>query len=267
MKLKQYSRGLNPILCFFLVSHGIPFLITGILMFLERSFYLIKPFHAGLIYFGLLSPTFAALFVLYNFYNKKARKNYWYSVIDFKGITWKWYLFILSFPFLIRLLAAIADAVFTVNQFQFILSSKMTIAYAVILIFFGPIPEELGWRGIAFPELQDKYNFIFAVLFIGIMWALWHLPLFFIVGTYQYQLGLFTPLFWNFMLGIIFTSAVYGLIYNKTNNSIFAVILFHYIGNLTGETFAITFNAELISTGLRGILAFLIIVYYIKKKG
>ncbi len=266
MKLKKNNRCLNPIYRFFLISHGIPFFITGLIMLLEKSFYITNPFYGRLIYFALISPIFATLFVLFYFYNKKERRNYWYSIIDFKRITWKWYLLILSFPFLIRFSGAIIDALFTANIFQFNISTNMNFTYAVILLFFGPIPEELGWRGIALPELQKKYNFNVAVLFLGFMWAVWHLPLFFIEGTYQYHLGLFTPLFWNFMLGIIFTSVVYGLIYNKTNKSIFAVILFHYIGNLTGETFEMTFNAELISTGLRGILAFSIIVYYIKKK-
>lgn len=142
----------------------------------------------------------------------------------------------------------------------------MNLTYAVILLFFGPIPEELGWRGIAFPELQKKYDFNMAALVLGFMWAVWHLPLFFVEGTYQYQLGLFTPRFWCFMLAVLFASVVYSLVYNKTNKSIFAVILLHYIYNLTGETFVITLNAELIATGIWGIVAFSICVYYIWKK-
>lgn len=249
---------------YFLISHGFPFLLTGLCMLIEKSFYISNPLYGKLIYLGLLSPTLAALFVLYYFYSKNKRKNYWFSTIDFKRISGKWYLIIIILPVLIRFLAALIDADITANNFQFNISPDMTLIYAIILLLFGPIPEELGWRGIALPELQKKFGFNIAILILGFMWAIWHLPLFIVEGTYQNQLGLFSPMFWNFMLSALLTSFIYGLIYNKTNKSILAVILFHYFGNLTGETFLITFNAELITTALKGILALIIIVYYQK---
>lgn len=266
MKRNQSYDTTKLIKYYFLISHGFPFFISGLFMLIENSFYISNPLYGKLTYLGLLSPTFAAFFVLYYFYNKKERRNYWFSTIDFKRISWKWYLIIISLPILIRFLAVVIDASITANNFQFSISPDMTLSYAIILLFFGPIPEELGWRGIALPELQKKYGFNIAVLILGFMWAIWHLPLFFVEGTYQNQLGLFSPMFWNFMLSALLTSVIYGIIYNKTNKSILAVILFHYFGNLTGETFVMTSNAELISTVLRGILALLIILYYVKDK-
>ena len=262
-KNKSYDI-MKSIRYYFLISHGFPFFITGLFMLIENSFYISNPLYGKLIYLGLLSPTFAAFFVLYYLYSKEQRRNYWFSIVDFKRISLKWYLIIITLPILIRFLAAGIDASITANNFQFNISPDITLIYAIILLFFGPIPEELGWRGIALPELQKKFGFNIAVLFLGFMWAIWHLPLFVIEGTYQYQLGLFSPMFWNFMLNILLTSVIYGVIYNHTNKSILAVILFHYFGNLTGETFVMTFNAELISTVLRGLLALLIIVYYVK---
>ncbi len=255
----------NPVKSYFLISHGLPILMTSIFMLIEKSIYISTPFFGTLIYLGLLSPVIAALFVLYFHYDKKERKKYWKSVIDFKRIEWQWYLIIFIYPILIRFLATLIDAGLTDNSFQFEISPDITLIYAVILLFFGPIPEELGWRGIALPELQKRFGFNFAVLFLGFMWAIWHLPLFIVEGTYQYQLGLFSPMFWNFMFGVLFISVIYGVIFTKTNKSIFAVIIFHYIGNLTGETFVITSTAKLISTGLSGVIALFIVIYYFKK--
>jgi uncharacterized protein len=85
--------------------------------------------------------------------------------------------------------------------------------------------------------------------------------LFFVEGTYQYQLGLGSSLFWSFMFGIFFTTFIYSMIYNKTNHSILAVILFHFMDNLSGESFIISENALFISTILRGIIAFYIFIY------
>ena len=65
----------------------------------------------------------------------------------------------------------------------------MSLSYAIMLLSFGPIPEELGWRGVALPALKARYGFQKAVLFLGFMWAIWHLPLFFFRETFQYQLG------------------------------------------------------------------------------
>ncbi|RKD29484.1 CPBP family intramembrane glutamic endopeptidase [Thermohalobacter berrensis] len=263
--VKNLKSSFKRIIYFFIISHGIPFLMTGIFMMLEKSIYISNPIFSGLIYIGLLSPTYAALFVIYTFYNKKERKEYWISTIDFKRIPVKWYLIIISFPILIRFLGSIIDAGFVFNNIEFKISTHMTLTYGITLLFFGPIPEELGWRGVALPELQKKFGFTIAVLFLGFMWATWHVPLFFIKGTYQYQLGLFSPSFWNFMFGAFSISVIYGVIYNKTNKSILAVILFHYFGNLTGETFVTTFNAGIVSTVLQGLVALACIIYYRNK--
>ena len=263
MENKDFDRNseVKQIILFFLISHGLPFLITIILMLSEKAFYLTNQFYSNLIYFGLLSPTLAALFVLYFFFSSKERRNYWYSVIDLKRISNKWYLIIFSLPALIRITAALLEAVGPAKQFQFAFSAEMTLSYAIILLFFGPIPEEMGWRGVAFPKLQDRFGFNSATMILGFMWAIWHLPLFFIEGTYQYLLGLGSSLFWSFMFGIFFTTFIYSFIYNKTNRSILAVILFHFMDNLSGEAFIITDNALIISTLLRGIIAFYIFNY------
>jgi len=64
------------------------------------------------------------------------------------------------------------------------------------------------------------------------------------------------------MFSIFFTTFIYVFIYNKTNHSILAVILFHFMDNLSGEAFRITDNALIISTLLRGIIAFYVFIYY-----
>ena len=264
MENKDFDRNseVKQIILFFLISHGLPFLITIILMLSEKAFYLTNQFYSNLIYFGLLSPTLAALFVLYFFFSSKERRDYWYSVIDLKRISNQWYLIIFSLPALIRITAALLEAIRPAMQFQFAFSPKMTLSYAIVLLFFGPIPEEMGWRGVAFPKLQNTFGFNPATIILGFMWAIWHLPLFFVEGTYQYQLGFGSSLFWSFMFGIFFTTFIYSFIYNKTNHSILAVILFHFMDNLSGETFIINVNALIISTLLRGIIAFFIFFYY-----
>ena len=261
MKNSYQDSYLKRIISFFLISHGLPFLLTAVFLVLEKSLYISTPLYGKLTYIGLVSPTFAALFIVFKYYQREERKSYWESFIDFRRISLKWYLIIFSFPLLIRLLGSVIAGL-TMGQFQFELSTEMTLSYAFILFFFGPVPEEIGWRGVALPNLVKRFGFNAAVLFLGFMWAIWHFPLFLVEGTYQNQLGLFSPLFWNFMLGAFFTSIIYGVVYYETNRSILGAILFHYIGNLTGESVVISYHAELITTVLRGAIALFILIYY-----
>lgn len=51
-------------------------------------------------------------------------------------------------------------------------------------LLIGPI-EELGWRGIALPLLQRRLAPLWSALIIGVVWAIWHTPAFFLSGTKQ----------------------------------------------------------------------------------
>lgn len=37
--------------------------------------------------------------------------------------------------------------------------------------------EDLGWRGSLQPQLQSKWSAISATVMVGIVWVIWHLPL------------------------------------------------------------------------------------------
>ena len=67
---------------------------------------------------------------------------------------------------------------------------RFTTCRAVPLIFLTMILggglEELGWRGVAQPMLERRFNRITSAAIVGVLWALWHLPLFFIHGVPQY---------------------------------------------------------------------------------
>jgi uncharacterized protein len=88
------------------------------------------------------------------------------------------------------------------------------------------------------------------------------LPLFFVKGTYQAGLGVGTLAFWLFILGVLPLSLPFTWIYNNTNRSTLAVILFHSMVNFTGELIALSENAETYSIALWFVAAISIVIIW-----
>lgn len=105
-----------------------------------------------------------------------------------------------------------------------------------ILFLGGPLGEELGWRGFALPRLQARHTAYRASLLLGLIWGLWHIPLYFVPGTGQFETvsGGTDPAFaigafvvWTIGLSILFT-----WLFNESRGSLIVVILFHTSINL-----------------------------------
>jgi membrane protease YdiL (CAAX protease family) len=88
--------------------------------------------------------------------------------------------------------------------------------------------EELGWRGYAMPRLQTLYGSVWASLILGLLWAFWHLPAFWIPGSPQY--GLPVP---GYVIATIGYTMIYTCIYNGTKGSVLLACLYHGASNLT----------------------------------
>jgi len=94
------------------------------------------------------------------------------------------------------------------------------------LIILGPLSEELGWRGFAQGRLQKVFGPLYAGAVLGIFWALWHLPLFYMPGTSQHETGV---LFLPFLLTLVGLSVVFAWLHAQTDGSIWTAIFFHWI--------------------------------------
>ncbi len=87
-------------------------------------------------------------------------------------------------------------------------------------IVFGGI-EEVGWRGALQPAVTARWNLLTANLVIAAVWTIWHLPLFWVVGTSQHG----AP-FGLFVLAGFGYSAIMTWLYARTQ-SVALCVLFH----------------------------------------
>lgn len=100
------------------------------------------------------------------------------------------------------------------------------LAYFLAVVFFGgPFGEEIGWRGFVLPKLKKKFNSLISSIILGVIWACWHLPLFF-VHAEGYNISFITYIIETIWLTIIIT-----WLYNNTEGSLLIIILFHGVDN------------------------------------
>lgn len=93
------------------------------------------------------------------------------------------------------------------------------VLFLVSLLING---EEVGWRGFALPRLQARYSALTSSLILGMVWAAFHLPLFWTLGSTQAE----QPM-GGFLLGILASSIMVTWLYNNTGGSLLLVVLFH----------------------------------------
>lgn len=101
-----------------------------------------------------------------------------------------------------------------------------------IMIIGGGL-EEIGWRGFLLPSLLKKLSGAISALIVGAIWAMWHIPLWFIIGSNQSSMN-----FGGFFIATLALSFLLTGIYSVTK-SIFLCIIFHAFVNSFWEVFVI----------------------------
>lgn len=96
----------------------------------------------------------------------------------------------------------------------------------VFMIFVGGGQEEFGWRGYALPVLEKKFGIWSANIILGVIWALWHIPTWFITGTTQSHMN-----FGGFVLLMTGYSFIFSWIRKISGNRPFSGIYAHGLAN------------------------------------
>lgn len=106
-----------------------------------------------------------------------------------------------------------------------------------IMIIGGGL-EEIGWRGFLQPTLQKRWSPFTSTIIVGVIWAVWHLPLWFVIGSNQMNMN-----FLWFSLTALALSLLLTIIYLSTK-SIFICIIFHTLINSFWDVFVPLTNVK-----------------------
>ena len=107
-------------------------------------------------------------------------------------------------------------------------------AFLGFILLIGPLPEEIGWRGYLLDRLLARAAPVAASLVLALLWWSWHLPLPLMPGYFD----AFTrdpPSALRNLANLVPTAILYTWLFLNTGRSVLAAILFHWIGNLTGQ--------------------------------
>jgi uncharacterized protein len=101
----------------------------------------------------------------------------------------------------------------------------------MLLPFFLVIPtltdglgEELGWRGFALPRLLSRHNALAASLILGVLWALWHLPL---VGLWTEGSAMYLQPVWLLLVDIPAKAVLFTWVFLHTRGNVLLAVQLH----------------------------------------
>lgn len=153
------------------------------------------------------------------------------------SIDFKWYMLIFTIIIISGFTQVLLNSIILKSKFDYSIFVKQ-LPSLIPLIIIGPLSEEYGWRGYFQEKLQVNFSQFNSSIIIGIIWGLWHIPLFYMVGTSQNTLHI--P-FLSFIVNTISTSIIITWIYNNSKGSVWSAIFFHWI---------YTYISQVISTGI-----------------
>jgi CubicO group peptidase (beta-lactamase class C family)/membrane protease YdiL (CAAX protease family) len=216
---------------------------------------------------SLFLPLITTLIMIFFSDSKEMIQDFWTRLFLFKIQSSYLAVILLLVPCVFFLATAISLP-FGYSTEQFSLSKEFSVmrGWGILGVFvpflLAPLIEELAWRGYGVDSLISHFNLFTCSLVFASLWALWHLPLFFVKGYYQNQLwdlGIIYVV--NFFASVFVVAFLMNWVYYQTGRSIPAVILFHSVLNIS----AILFRTEAFTKCIVTLLLCLVLIFIVAK--
>ena len=214
---------------------------------------------------GGLCPATVAIVTVFNSKSDKLKKDFKRKIFNF----WKLKpLYIIAAILIFSAIVAssiLLSTLFGQSLDQFSLTKDFSFtgvgvmsAFATILL--AAILEEVGWRGYGEDAIAEYHSWFKESIIFGFVWAAWHLPLFWISGTYHYEIREMNVLYMiNFLVSVAPMGFITTWVYVKNGRSMLSSIIFHLFINFMQEKIAMTQTTKCVET-IAVVVAAIIIV-------
>jgi membrane protease YdiL (CAAX protease family) len=174
-------------------------------------------------------PFISAIIVTLIYRGKSGLKELFRKVITWK-VSVRWYVWALILPVIpqwigLFLWAQLTDTELILPTVTGYLSSWLQIALISTAYY---ITEELGWRGFMLPRILSMHTWIKSSLLVGIIWSIWHYPLW-IISSWA-TTGSLTQVVLMVTASSVFATGVAVMltwIFKNTRGSILLAMLLH----------------------------------------
>jgi uncharacterized protein len=136
------------------------------------------------------------------------------------------------------------------------------ILFLLVYLVVGPLSEEPGWRGHLLPRLRVHLTPLKVGLLFGPVWAIWHLPLFLIHGTYQNQQGIFTLGGAMFLISTMGLAVAVSFAFEKLGG-LPASIIVHFTANTLPAVLGLDTEANVVWDAVgKVLLAAILLIFF-----
>ncbi|MGW1676479.1 CPBP family intramembrane glutamic endopeptidase [Saccharopolyspora sp. NPDC002376] len=137
--------------------------------------------------------------------------------------------------------------------------------FVALMLVVGPLSEEFGWRGTMHPRLRGKMGRLLAGLLLGVIWSVWHLPLFFVTGTVQAAFGLFTLSSLTYLLSVIPMAMLAGYAYERAG--VLGAVAVHFGTNATMSLVGVSeLLPQALIVGVQAVVVLLLLIVHRDRK-
>ena len=193
---------------------------------------------------GGMGPSLMGVLMIFLRHDREERREYWRRCFSLRRIGGIWWLVIfLIFPVIFGLSIAV-DLAFGgslpgMDLLRSLIANPVTIPLTAFISFMsGPWSEEFGWRGYALDRIINPLGILRGSIVLGVIWGIWHLPLFFMSGNWHSEIGLGLTGLWTFVLRSTGLGLIMTWVYLKTDRSILSGMLIHFASNFSGQLLA-----------------------------
>lgn len=224
---KMISKN-KPLIIFFFIAFILAWVLMGLAVAQNYGWIELAIPLEPILIIGSWIPNIAAFLVIAFVLKRKGGiKKLFKGWLKFK-VSALWYMVTLSPLILSALSIIIYKLLYGVAPVEGILYDPTGLIVLIVMITItGAMGEELGWRGFALPWLQSRMNALSASILLGMLWVIWHAPLWFAGLGFEEM-----PFLAYAIIGISFTVLVTWAC-NNSRGSLVIASLFHLTLNIS----------------------------------